>query len=131
MWIIRTALLALALGIPLATSASAASIIGSWSGRGSVRLPSGQVEPVSCRVSYEKGDDKGKTFILKATCATTAGTFEQSGRVSKRSNSSYSGRLYSDQYTVSGNVSITITGSKQIVKISSPKGIGSLSLRRK
>lgn len=131
MRIIPAALLAMALGMPVATSASAAAnILGSWSGRGSVRLTSGQVEPVSCRVRYEKGDEKGRTFVLKATCATTAGTFEQSGRVSKRSASSYSGSLYSDQYAVSGKVTISVRGSSQTIRVSSPKGSGSLSLSK-
>ena len=131
MRIIPAAVLAMALGMPIATSASAAAnIIGSWSGRGSVTLTSGQVEPVSCRISYEKGDDKGRTFVLYATCATTAGTFEQSGRVSKRSSSSYSGSLYSDQYSVSGKVTESVKGSSQTLRVSSKNGRGSLSLRR-
>jgi hypothetical protein len=131
MRIIPAAVLAMALGMPIATSASAAAnIIGSWSGRGSVTLNSGQVEPVSCRISYEKGDDKGRTFVLYATCATTAGTFEQSGRVSKRSSSSYSGSLYSDQYSVSGKVTVSVKGSSQTLRVSSKNGRGSLSLRR-
>jgi hypothetical protein len=131
MRIIPAAVLVLALGMPVATSASAAAnIIGSWSGRGSVRLTTGQVEPVSCRISYEKGDKKGKTFVLSATCATTAGTFAQSGRVSKRGSSSYSGSLYSDQYAVSGKLSISVSGSSQTVRVSSSKGSGSLKLRK-
>ena len=133
MRIIPTAVLALTLSVPLATSASAAaSIIGSWSGRGSVTLiPSGQVEPVSCRVSYEKGDDRGKTFVLHATCATTAGTFEQDGRVVKHSSSRYTGRLYSDQYSVSGDLVISVRGSRQTVRLSSPKGRGKLNLNKR
>jgi hypothetical protein len=131
MRIIPAAVLAMALGMPIATSASAAAnIIGSWSGRGSVTLNSGQVEPVSCRISYEKGDDKGRTFVLYATCATTAGTFEQSGRVSKRSSSSYSGSLYSDQYSVSGKITVSVKGSSQTLRVSSKNGRGSLNLRR-
>lgn len=131
MRIIPAALLAAALSLPLATSASAAAnIIGSWKGRGSVKLTSGHVEPVSCSVRYESGDSSGKTYVLHATCATTAGTFQQSGRVVKRSGSSYTGRLYSDQYSVSGDVSISISGTRQTVRVSSPKGSGSLSLRK-
>lgn len=132
MRIISATILALALGLPITASvASAASIVGSWSGRGTIRLKTGQVEPVSCRITYEKGDDKGKTFILQANCASTAGTFEQSGRVVKRSASRYSGRLYSDQYAVSGNVSISVNGSRQTVHVSSPNGSGSLKLKRR
>jgi hypothetical protein len=133
MRIIPAALLALTLGIPAAASvASAQSVLGSWSGRGSVTLiPSGQVEPVSCRVSYEKGDDRGRTFVLNATCATTAGTFAQSGRVVKLKSGRYSGSLYSDQYAVSGKVTVTVRGSSQTVSVSSSKGKGLLKLTKR
>ncbi len=131
MRIIPAALLAMTLGLPIATSATAAAnIIGSWKGSGSVRLTSGQVEPVSCRVSYSKGDDKGKTFVLSAKCSHTGGTFNQSGRVSKRKGGSYKGSLYSDQYAVSGTVTISVRGSSQTVSVSSSKGKGSLNLTR-
>ena len=108
MRIISAAVLALVLGLPITTSASAASIVGSWSGRGTVRLTSGQVEPVSCSVSYEKST--GRTFVLIARCSTTAGVFEQSGRVVQISSKSFTGRLYSDQYAVSGDLRISLSG---------------------
>lgn len=132
MRIIPAVLLAAAVSLPLATSASAAAnILGSWKGRGSVKLTNGQVEPVSCSVRYEPGGDvNNKTILLYATCATTAGTFVQSGRVIRRGGSSYSGRLFSQQYSVSGDVSISVSGSSQTVRVSSPKGSGSLSLRK-
>ncbi len=132
MRIIPAAVLALALSLPLATSATAASIIGSWSGRGSMTLiPSGHVEPVSCKISYEIGDEKGKTFLLHAICATTAGTFVQTGRIVQRSASKYAGRFYSDEHTVSGKVTISVRGSRQTVIVSSPKGKGKLNLRKR
>ncbi len=132
MRIIPAAVLSLALSLPLVTSATAASILGSWSGRGSVTLiPSGHVEPVSCRVSYEKGDDRGRTFVLHATCATTAGTFEQTGRVVKLSSSKYTGRLYSGQYDVTGDVTVSVSGSRQTVIVTSSKGKGKFKLRKR
>lgn len=133
MKIFPAAMLALALGIPATASiASAASLIGSWSGRGSVTLiPSGRVEPVSCRVSYEKGDDRGRTFVLYATCATTGGTFAQSGRVVKHSSTRYSGSMYSDQYDVSGKVNISISGTRQTVRVSSSRAKGVLKLSKR
>lgn len=130
MRIISAAVLALALGLPAtASAASAASIAGSWSGRGTIRLASGQIEPVSCSVRYEKST--GRTYLLHARCSTTAGVFEQSGRVVQRSSSNYSGRLYSDEYAVSGDLNISLSGSSQTVRISSPKGSGSLKLRKR
>jgi len=133
MQIIPATVLALALSQPLVTSASAAaSLIGYWKGRGSVTLiPSGQVETVTCRVSFEKGDDRGKTFMLYATCATTAGTFEQTGRVVKRSPSRYTGRLYSGLYDVTGDISISVRGSRQTVTVTSTKAKGKFSLTKR
>jgi hypothetical protein len=128
MRIFPAAALALTLGLLTANStASAASIVDSWSGRGTVRLTSGHVEPVR----YEKGDSAGKTFVLNAKCAATAGTFMLYGRVSKRSASSYRGSLYGEQSTVSGKITISIRGNSQSVRVSSAMGSGSLKLRRR
>lgn len=132
MRIFSAATLVFTLGMLTAVSvASAASIIGSWSGRGTVRLTSGQVEPISCRVSYEKGDSAGRTFVFNARCAATAGTFAFYGRISKRSASSYRGTLFNEQSTVSGKVTISLSGNSQSVRVSSPRGSGSLKLRRR
>jgi len=132
MRIIPATMLTLALSLPLVTSASAASILGSWSGRGSVTLiPSGHVEPVSCKVRYEKGDKKGRTILVHATCATTAGSFVSTGRVVKRSSSKYAGRLYSGEYEVLGRVTISVSGSRQTVIVSSPRGKASFKLRKR
>lgn len=126
------AALALTLGLLTASSAaSAASLVGTWSGRGTVRLASGQVEPVSCRVSYEKGDSAGKTFVLNAKCAATAGSFVMYGRVSKRSANSYRGSIYGEQSTVSGKITISIRGNSQSVRVTSSKGTGNLKLRKR
>ncbi len=132
MRIFSAATLALMLGLlSVASAASAASLVGSWSGRGSVRLASGQVEPVSCKVSYAKGDSAGKTFTLNSKCAFTGGTFALYGRVSKRSANSYRGSLYGDQSTVSGKISISVRGNSQSVSVRNSKGAGSLTLRRR
>ena len=132
MRIIPATMLALALSLSLVTSATAASIRGSWSGRGTVTLiPSGHVEPVSCRVNYEKGDDRGRTSVLHATCASTAGTFVQTGRVVKLSSSKYTGRLYSGFYDVEGEVSISVRGTRQTVIVTSSKGKGKFNLRKR
>ncbi len=132
MRMISIAALALALGLLTATSAaSAASILGSWSGRGTVRLTEGQVEPVSCRVRYEKGDSAGKTIVFNAKCAAAGGTFLMYGRISKRGANSYRGTLFSEQSTVAGKVDITMRGNSQTARVSSSRGTGSVTLRRR
>ena len=126
------ATLALTLGMMTAASAApAASIIGTWSGRGTVRLTSGQVEPVSCKVRYEEGDSAGRTFTLDAKCSATAGIFELYGRVSKRSVNIYRGSLYGEQSTVSGKITISLSGNNQSVSVSNSQGTGSIKLRRR
>ena len=124
--------LALTLGILLIAEAAAApSIVGSWSGRGTVRLTSGQVEPVSCRVSYEKGDSAGRTFVFNAKCAAPPGTFLLYGRISKRSASTYRGSIFNDQSRVSGKVSISLRGNSQTIRATSSQGVGNIRLRRR
>jgi len=124
-------LLTALVGLPaFASGAKADPLVGAWSGGGTIKLTNGGLEKVSCRIRYEDGG--GKTFVLNAVCATTAGTISQSGRVVKRSGSRYTGRLYNDEYSVSGDVSVSLSGgSKQTLRVSSPKGSGSISLRRR
>lgn len=114
----------------LATSAMAApaSIEGSWAGSGTARHKSG-TEAVRCRVSYSAST--GRTFLFNATCATTAGTFRQSGRLVKVSSSSYRGRAYSGQYRATGKVSVSVSGNRQSIRVTSDIGSASLTLRRR
>ncbi len=116
-------------GFAGANVAKAASIAGSWSGGGSVKLSSGQVEKVSCRIRYEQGS--GRTFVLYVTCAHSNGTFQVSGRIVKLSNSRYSGRLYSEQYGTAGDVGISVSGNRQTVKAKSSKGTATVMLTKK
>lgn len=119
---------ALAMGAAV-PAAAADPIEGSWSGAGTVRLKDGTVEPVRCRVKYEDGGGN-QTFVLYANCATTANTFQQDGRVVFVGGSRYTGRLYSNQYDVSGDVTVSVAGKRQTVSVSSPKGSASITLNK-
>lgn len=112
-----------------AASARADSLSGAWSGSGTVRLKSGQVEKVRCRVSYSKST--GKTYLLTARCAHSAGTFAQTGRVVQISGTRFRGRLYSEQYQATGNVVIAISGGRQTISVSSPKGSARFALAKR
>ena len=123
-------LLPLAMAIPSSESSARSDVLsGAWSGGGTVKLTSGHVEKVRCRVKYSKST--GKTYLISATCSSTGGTFAQTGRVVQISGSRFRGRLYSDQYDVSGNVSISVRGKRQTVSVSSEKGRGSLALSKR
>ncbi len=108
--------------------AKAASIVGSWSGGGSVKMTSGQVEKVRCRIRYEKGS--GRTVVLYVKCAHSNGTFQVSGRIVKLSNSYYSGRLYSEQYGTAGDVGVSVSGNRQTVTAKSSKGTATVILTK-
>lgn len=123
-------LLTIAVSLPaFAAGAKADPLVGYWAGGGTIKLTNGALEKVSCRVRYEAGS--GRTFVLSAICATTAGTISQSGRVVKISGSRYTGRLYSEEYSVSGDVTVSLSGGKQTIRVSSAKGSGNLFLKRK
>ncbi len=111
-------------------TAQAASIAGSWSGSGFVQLKTGQKERVRCRVSYSKST--GRTFGLSATCASTAGTISQSGRVVQlKGGNRYSGRLYNPEHNVAGKIVVSVNGLHQTVTVTSSQGQGKFTLRRR
>lgn len=112
-----------------AGDARADSIVGAWSGGGTVRLDSGTVERVRCRVSYHPST--GRTFMVNATCAHAGGTFQQDGRIVQVSSSRYTGRLYNSNYDVSGRVSIHVNGRYQKISVSSSRGSATLTLTRR
>lgn len=102
---------------------------GAWSGGGTVNLTKGGAEKLRCRISYEKST--GRTYLMHASCAHSSGTFKQTGRVVQVSGSRFTGSLYSDQYSVSGDVSINVNGNSQRISVKSKKGSGSISLSRR
>ena len=115
-------------GFSVEAVAKTAPIAGSWAGNGSVKLKTGQIEKVRCRIKYEKGS--GRTVVLYVTCAHANGTFQVSGRVVKKSNTYYTGRLYSEQYGTAGDVGITVSGNRQTVKAKSEQGTATVILNR-
>lgn len=130
MWKRNAAIAAVALvGFAGTGHAQAASIDGSWSGNGKVTLKNGSVEPVRCRIKYEPGG--GRTFVIHANCSHANGIFKQSGRIVQKTPNSYSGRLYSDQFGVSGNISIAVRGNKQTLTAVSANGRASVSLSKR
>jgi len=121
-----TLLMGLAAG---AVGANAASVEGSWSGSGTVRLKTGQVEPIRCRIKYEAST--GRTFVMTVNCAHANGTFKQSGRIVKKSSSRYTGSLYSKDYGVSGNITISVNGRSQTLSAKSAKGTARIKLNKR
>ena len=114
--------------VMLIDTAAAAPITGAWRGNGLVKLTSGHAERIRCRIRYEKGS--GRTFVVHVSCAHAHGVFQTSGRVVKLSNTRYTGRLYSEQHDVAGDVSIRVNGRKQHIRATSSKGSATVTLTR-
>lgn len=120
---------ALAASMLCVASAKADTLSGTWSGTGYVQPKDGQREKVRCRVSYSP---QGASVVaVSATCASASTTIQQSGSLSKVSESRYVGDFYNSQYDISGRVRVSISGGSQTVSFSSPRGSGSMSLKRR
>ena len=103
------------------------SIVGSWSGGGTVVYASGQRERAHCRASYSGG---GSSVTMSGSCATPSGNVFQSARLRRVGENSYAGSFFNSQYNTSGSIYVSVHGNTQSVSLRSNAGSASLSLRR-
>lgn len=108
--------------------AGAASLEGTWSGAGMTNPNKGQREQVRCRITYKR--ESAKVFGVTAKCATSSVKMRQTGKLLEISPSRYVGEFYNPDYDVSGRVRVIIKGSAQTVTFESPRGTGSVTLRK-
>ncbi|MGH1418694.1 MAG: hypothetical protein ACRBCJ_07535 [Hyphomicrobiaceae bacterium] len=127
--VIVTALLVVAFQTFAPHTASAASIKGNWRGAGTLMMGSGTKERFRCRVTY--GRVAGRTFSVRANCASQSGKFYQTGKVRRISKSRYVGTIHNAEFGVSARVVITAKGKSQRVSMTNNHGSAFLSLRRR
>lgn len=126
--ILAVPVLALAGGLAPA-GAEPGSIVGSWSGGGTVSLASGSKEKARCRVRYAR--KSASTYSLSATCATPSGRVAQTASLRKVGANSYSGTFHNAEYNTSGNIYVVVRGNSQSVRLNSAAGASaSLKLSR-
>ncbi len=106
----------------------AVSLEGTWSGAGMVNPNKGQREQVRCRITYKR--ESAKVFSVAAKCATSSVKMRQTGKLLEVSPSRYVGEFYNSDYDVSGRVRVIVKGSAQTVTFQSPRGSGSVTLRK-
>lgn len=135
-----------ALLLPAAAAADSplfATLNGSWSGAGQIRLEGGSTESLRCRAFYTSKDD-GAGLGLAIRCASTSNKIElraalsyDDGKISGtweerqfNAGGSVTGRTSSSRITlditgggVSGSMTVTLNGSTQSVSIQTT-GIG-------
>ena len=93
----------------LATPALAEGLAGSWSGSGSVQLPSGNTEKARCRVSFSKAG--GKSYGMNAVCASTSAKVSQTASLEQVGPNKYAGEFTNAEYGVSGSINVTVNGN--------------------
>lgn len=121
---------AVALALVAAPSvASASDIAGSWTGTGSIMMPSGARESARCNVSYSKASSSAYTAF--ATCATKSARVTQSARLHRVGGNAYEGSFHNSEYNVSGSMSVTVSGSSQSVYLSGGGGQAQFKLSRR
>lgn len=126
---LRTSLAAALMLMLGSTLAAAADLAGSWSGSGSIMLPSGARENARCNVSYSKSS--GSSYTAFATCATKSTKVTQSAKLRRIGGNEYEGSFYNSEYNVSGSMSVTVSGASQSVHLSGGGGQASFRLSRR
>jgi len=112
-----------------ATAASATELAGSWSGGGSLVLPSGARENARCNVSYSRSS--GSSYTAFATCATKSARVTQSAKLQRVGGNKYEGSFYNNEYNISGSISVTVSGSSQSLQMSGGGGEASFRLSKR
>ncbi|HVX36739.1 MAG TPA: hypothetical protein VHC71_11035 [Hyphomicrobium sp.] len=115
------------------TSAGAAhaepgSLVGSWSGGGSIAFASGSKERARCRAHFAKTG--ASSYVMSATCATASAKVDQSATLYRSGANSYTGSFFNEQYNTGGSIRITVSGRTQSVRLSGEAGTAFFSLRK-
>jgi len=122
------AVLALAFTSFSPARAEPGSIIGSWSGTGSIAFASGSKEKARCRARFAKTGEQ--SYAMSATCATASAKLDQSASLVRTGANSYAGSFFNQQYNTGGSIRITVSGGTQSVRLSGEAGAAFFSLRK-
>ena len=129
----RSAVVAAGLGLVavlgLAGPSSAdASLTGSWSGGGTVTLPSGAVEKARCRATFHRHG--GNDYSMSAVCATASTRIAQSAQLHQVGPMRFSGNFHNPDYNVGGTIRINLSGNSLSASLDGGGGSGHFHLSR-
>ncbi len=116
------------LAMTSAVSAAAEGLQGSWSGSGSVELPSGATEKARCKVSFQK--QGGKSYAMNAVCASSSARAAQTATLEQVGANRYSGEFNNAEYGVTGSINITVNGSSLSAQLRGGGGAAFFNLSR-
>lgn len=104
--------LAVAAGIfgVVPSPASAQTIVGSWSGSGTIVFPSGEQERARCRATFRPA--AGGDVTMTGVCATASVRVSQSATLSRMTHNTYHGDFFNTEYNLSGSIRIRLQGNR-------------------
>lgn len=108
--------------------AYAEGLVGSWSGSGSVQLPSGDTEKARCKATFHKAGSK--SYSMNAVCASSSARVAQSASLEQVSSNKFAGDFTNAEYNVSGTIHITLSGDSLSAHMSGGGASASLNLSR-
>jgi hypothetical protein len=126
----RFAAVAVALGAVVAASApaSAQSILGSWSGNGTIVYPSGEQERARCRATFHNSGGGG--VAMRAICATASLRVTQTASLAQLTSNTFSGEFYNTEYNLSGSIRVRVQGNRLNASLNGGGGSAQFSMNR-
>ncbi len=118
----------LALAVSTVPAYAASGIEDTWSGSGTANPKNGKAESIRCKVTYRR--ESPKVVGVNALCATSSNKFRQTGSLLQVNDNRFVGDFHNSQFDVSGRLNVTLSGSSQSVSFTSPRGTGTMSLRK-
>jgi hypothetical protein len=112
-----------------AARAEPGSLVGTWSGSGSISFSSGSNERARCRAHYAKTG--ASSYFMSATCATASAKVEQSAMLTRTGARTYVGSFFNQQYNTGGQIRITVNGRSQSVRLSGEAGTAFFNLSKR
>lgn len=103
-------------------------LAGSWSGVGTIQLPSGDSERVRCRARFRS--DSEELYSMNAVCASSSARAAQTAVLERVGSNSYAGSFHNAEYNYTGSIYITVNGNRMRASLSGGGASGYISLRR-
>jgi hypothetical protein len=103
-------------------------LTGSWSGSGSVILPSGNSEKARCKVSFNKAGSK--SYGMSAVCASSSAKVSQTASLEQVGPNRYAGDFRNTEYGVTGSINVTLNGNSASASLQGGGGSAFFNLSR-
>lgn len=108
--------------------AQRSDLAGSWSGVGTIVLPSGASEEARCRARFRPSG--GGTYDMNAVCATPSQRTAQTAVIERIGSNRYAGSIYNEEYNYTGEIVLTVRGNRLRASLSGGQVSGRISMRR-